>query len=363
LREHHRNALEMKRRENRSFAIVASVLALLLAGTTIWFGRDEYRELARERGETIGTQSVADEKIGPGELRIGEPERAASGIETAKLGAAEADATIEVYGVVVDLKPLIETRGRLLSQDGTVRALRAAATASETEYQRAASLFKDDRNVSERAMLATETQWKADRDRVAIAEADSRSLREALRASWGGPLTEIAANSASTAFPPLLEQREVIVQMNVPHDYERVLPTRPMSIEPSGGGTRAAARLVSAAPGAAPGAIGSTWFYRVTASGLRAGARVTGYLSTGEGKAKGVVVPERAVVWHAGRPWVYVQRDADRFVRTPVNASRLVPGGWFNAEGLAPGEAVVVTGAQLLLSEELEYRIRNENED
>ena len=53
----------------------------------------------------------------------------------------------------------------------------------------------------------------------------------------------------------------------------------------------------------------------------------------------------------------------DRFVRTPVSASRLIAGGWFNAEGLEPGEAVVVTGAQLLLSEELEYRIRNENED
>ena len=90
---------------------------------------------------------------------------------------------------------------------------------------------------------------------------------------------------------------------------------------------------------------------------------MTGYLSTGSGKAKGVVVPERAVVWHAARPWVYVRRDADRFVRTPVSASRLIPGGWFNAEGLEPGAEVVVTGAQLLLSEELEYRIRNENED
>ncbi|MEO8039269.1 MAG: hypothetical protein ABI794_10900, partial [Betaproteobacteria bacterium] len=188
-------------------------------------------------------------------------------------------------------------------------------------------------------------------------------VREALRASWGEPLTEMAANPASREFPLLLDQREVVVQMNIPHELERALPTRPMSIEPTGGGTRARARLLSAAPGAAPGAIGSTWFYRVGAAGLRSGARVTGYLSTGEGKAKGVIVPERAVVWHAGRPWIYVQRDADRFVRTAVSANRLIPGGWFNTEGLEPGEPVVVTGAQLLLSEELEYRIRNENED
>ena len=92
----------MSRRDSRAFAMVVSVLALVLAGTTIWLGRDEYRELARERGETIGTQTVADEKIGPGELRIGTAERQVSGIQTAPLEAAEADATIEVYGVESD---------------------------------------------------------------------------------------------------------------------------------------------------------------------------------------------------------------------------------------------------------------------
>jgi hypothetical protein len=263
----------------------------------------------------------------------------------------------------VDLRPLIEARGRIASQDGAVRAFRAAASLSESEYQRAAMLFKDDRNVSERTMLAAEGQWKSDRERLAVAETEGRNLRESLRATWGVPLADMASTPGSTAFAALVEQREHIVQMTVPHEYDGALPMRPMSIAAAGGGPRVPARLVSAAPGTAPGAIGTTWFFRVPAAGLRAGARVTGYLSTGSGKSRGVVVPERAVVWHAGRPWVYVKRDADRFVRTPVSAARLVPGGWFNSEGFDPGVEVAVTGAQLLLSEELEYRIRNENED
>src|SRR5512137_2389811 len=116
----------MSTRESRVFALIASLLALVLAGTTIWLGRDEYRELAREHGETIGKPTAVDENIVPGEVRIGTAQRKVSGIETAPLLAAEADATIEVYGVVVDLRPLIEARGRLASQDGAVRALRAA---------------------------------------------------------------------------------------------------------------------------------------------------------------------------------------------------------------------------------------------
>ena len=353
----------MTDRGGHKVAIIASVAALLLAGTTIWFGRDEYRELARERGETIGTQTSADEKLGPGELRIGAAERAASGIEVLPLAAAQADAVVEIYGTVVDLRPLIEARGRLLAREGEVRVLRGTVSASESEYQRAAALFKDERNISERAMVAAEAQWRADRERLAIAEADVRSLREALRAEWGATLADLAAIPGSAGFAPLLEMREVLVQMTVPSELDRALATRPLTVEPTGGGARAQARLVSAAPAAAPGAIGTTWFFRAPAAGLRAGARVTGHLSTGRGKAEGVVVPEKAVVWHAGRPWIYVRREDDHFVRTPVSASRLVAGGWFNAEGLKVGDEVVVTGAQLLLSEELEYRIRNENED
>ena len=111
--------------------------------------------------------------------------------------------------------------------------------------------------------------------------------------------------------------------------------------------------------------MGATYYYRAPVAGFRAGARVVGHLGRDAEAATGVVVPERAVVWHAGRAWVYVrdEKEKDIFERQPVSASQLLPGGWFNAEGLEAGQEVVVTGAQLLLSEELEYQIRNENED
>ena len=78
---------------------------------------------------------------------------------------------------------------------------------------------------------------------------------------------------------------------------------------------------------------------------------------------EGVLVPDAAVVWHGGKAWAYVKQGNDRFVRREVSTAQDLPGGWFNAEGFAAGEPVVVSGAQLLLSEELKYQIRNENED
>jgi len=51
------------------------------------------------------------------------------------------------------------------------------------------------------------------------------------------------------------------------------------------------------------------------------------------------------------------------FARHEVSTAQELDGGWFNAGGLNADDEVVVSGAQLLLSEELKYQIRNENED
>jgi hypothetical protein len=162
----------------------------------------------------------------------------------------------------------------------------------------------------------------------------------------------------------LAEGRELLAQITIPHERADVAARASLTVAPAGQrGARSAARYLSPAPQASQALPGATYFYRVNASQLRVGMRVSGELKLPGAVAQGVVVPERAVVWHAGRAWCYVKEDQDRFVRVPVATSRAVEGGWFNATGFEEGQEVVVTGAQLLLSEELKYQIRNENED
>jgi multidrug efflux pump subunit AcrA (membrane-fusion protein) len=102
----------------------------------------------------------------------------------------------------------------------------------------------------------------------------------------------------------------------------------------------------------------------VNGGGLRAGMRVVARISMGGAPVTGVIVPSAAVVWHAGKAWAYVKDDKeDSFARFEVSTADETPGGWFNAIGFDDDDEVVVSGAQLLLSEELKYQIRNENED
>jgi hypothetical protein len=81
---------------------------------------------------------------------------------------------------------------------------------------------------------------------------------------------------------------------------------------------------------------------------LPAGPELAGYL-----------VPDSAVVWADGKAWVYVRGDGASFSRREIAADTRLGAGWFVAGGIPPGVQVVVTGAQLLFSDEFlsQYRL------
>ena len=69
-----------------------------------------------------------------------------------------------------------------------------------------------------------------------------------------------------------------------------------------------------------------------------------------------------AVVRYAGKNWVYVKTESDRFERQPVDADKPMAQGFFS-DTFDLDDTVVVRGAQLLLSEEFRFQIKNENKD
>src|SRR5262249_42178958 len=123
------------------------------------------------------------------------------------------------------------------------------------------------------------------------------------------------------------------------------------------------ARFVSTAPQTDATLPGVTYFYLVAGQGLRIGMRVAGQLKLGGNVREGVIVPGAAGVWHGGKAWAYVKEGADLFVRREVSTADERGSGWFDATHFETGDQLVVSGAQLLLSEEQKFQIRNENED
>ncbi len=350
-------------RSNLIIAAMALTIAALV-WALVYYARDEFDLVAEESEEEIEVPSAVGEKGGQVIVTLSPESQKASGLRTAVLGAARSEGAAIVYGTVVDLQPLYEQRGRYLAALAEARGLRAAVATSEAEYERARRLFADDRNVAERTVQAAEAQWRSDLARRQAAEQSARSTHDAMRAAWGSAIAAWATDPSGRSFDALATQQSVIVQVVFPHELQAAAGNAPLSIAPvSARGSRHPARFLSASPQTDAALPGATFFYVVDGKGLRAGMRVAGELKLGGKAREGVAVPEAAVVWHGGRAWAYVKEDPSTFVRTLVSTDDEIGDAWFNVDRFKSGDEVVVSGAQLLLSEELKFQIRNENED
>jgi hypothetical protein len=159
----------------------------------------------------------------------------------------------------------------------------------------------------------------------------------------------------------------VLLLITLPTD-SNVSAGERINVVPTGAQTKViSAQLVAAAPQTDTTIQGRTYYFRAPAENLRAGMRVSVEMKATPNNTKtsnGIIVPAKAVVWYAGKPWVYKKQSEDRFVRLPINTDNEINGGWFNqSASLADGDDLVINGAQLLLSEEFKYQIKNENQD
>lgn len=118
------------------------------------------------------------------------------------------------------------------------------------------------------------------------------------------------------------------------------------------------AELIGLAP-LVDSAIGTeTILYKVRATELRPGSTIIAYLPTSGEALKGVVIPRSALVRFTGKVWAYVEISAGKYSRREVTGEYMTDAGWFTATGFNMGDRVVVTGVQMLLSEELKSLIK-----
>jgi hypothetical protein len=339
--------------------LLGSVIVLLLAAF-LFVGRDEF-ELIGGKRETSAADRPSNAEL---QVTISKAAQSAGGIRTENLQPARFAPAVEALGVVVNPAPLLELRARLLAARADADAVRAASRFSGQEHDRLEALYEDDRNVSKRAVQSANATLRSEEARLTGLDRSATGLQESLRAQWGDAIARVATDPRAQFFQDLSAQRVLLVQLTLPAGTEAPAPGTEISIASvSSPEPRRRAVLLSNAPFADPVVLGPTFLFRVAAAPeLRVGNRVKGELARSGAPKEGVAVPPAAVVYHGGKAWVYVKTGEEDFARREIATRHEVNGGWFD-EALAPGDAVVVSGAQLLLSEELKYQIRNENED
>jgi hypothetical protein len=266
------------------------------------------------------------------------------GLQTAALAAAALPPEIKAYGRVLDSAALVTLQNEAV-------AARAALRASQREYERLKKLNAQD-NASAHALDNAEAQMKHDQGALDTVEA------QLMAASGKVVLVETA-----DFFQSLAGQENVLVRLDLPADETPVETPAAARLTLPGTEQPVAADFLGRAATTDPQVQGAGFLFLVTNAPavLTPGLAVTGFLQLPGEPLHGVIVPDDAGVRSDERAWIYVQTGDMTFARREITLDHPVPGGWFVTNNVVPGAKIVVTGAQMLLSEERKSQIKLED--
>jgi len=352
---------------NKKTAMIIGLQALLIVilfWMLVFYGKDEFENFRVEQEEEIESADRVEQVDGISIVSLSPAVQKNSGIETAKVDIMSFQGEVKSFGTVVPIDQLIAAKAETANLKAQLAASYTSKKQLNNEYNRLKTLNADDKNVSDLAVqqsLAKLNDVKASINRHAL---QMRNIEARTKLEWGTLLTNAAfGKRASPTFNQLLARKSALIQISLPFNAGDPKTGDKITITPLNGSTPITATYLSAAAKADRHGAGKTFYYSAPADNLRTGMRVSVQASASESSVSdGIVIPSNAVVWYAGTPWAYFKQAGNQFVRKPISADTEVDAGWFNT-GFDAESEVVTQGAQLLLSEEFKYLIKNENDD
>ncbi|WP_047549691.1 hypothetical protein [Methylotenera sp. G11] len=353
---------------NRKLTIIIGLQAFLIVvlfWVLVFYGKDEFEAMTQQSEEEIETPSRVVTEKGATIINISAAAQKQSEITTSQLAPGKHQSSVNSYGSVVSIDTLIDLRSRYLAAKSDIEVLRTALAYNKNEFLRLQTLNQDDKNVSDKVVAAARSNIKADEAKIAAAESSAKSITDSMRQMWGETLTQHATQlEKSELLQNLISNQEVLIQITLPFDAAEPGQNSSIMIAPTAVPSQSIRALfLSRAPASSTTIQGKTYFYHAKTRALRAGMQVNAVSATSSKVDDGVIIPNAAIIWYAGKSWVYKRTADEKFSRIPVAADIEVGNGWFYQGNLEPGDQVVTSGAQLLLSEEFKSQITNENDD
>jgi hypothetical protein len=296
-------------------------------------------------------------------VRLTEKQQNVVGLATDILTAVTFQPEIMAYGKVIDIQPLLALHVRYQAAATEAEIASAAVALAQKNRDRLMTLHRED-IVASRDLAQAEAQYRSDHARLEAARRLMREIRHEAQQAWGDSLTRIAFDGESPLFQEFLNRNRVLILIALPSGH--ALPPDRRSLFVARESDRSAAHqadLISPAPKTDDLVQGETYFFHAPSDRLRAGMRVNAWLPASSEALTGVAIPPSAIVWHSGKPWVYRRSEDGMFTRTEITAYHEHGDFWFVDRGLAAGDEIVVTGGQLLLSEEFRTDIPDEDDD
>jgi hypothetical protein len=246
---------------------------------------------------------------------------------------------VKGYGHVLDPAPLASLMAELAPAH-------VAAETSQREFERLKTLAEQN-NASVRALQAAEATAK--RDQLLV-----ESLRTKLILSWGKAVLE--RDDPPSFVKSLASREQALIRIDLPAGESLNRPPSSARLISLGDSARpVAAEFFDTSPAVDPQTQGQGFLFLMgeEPSAFSPNAAVTGYLRIPGESLNGVIVPSSAVIRYQGKAWVYVQTGDKEFTRREIPLDHPGANGWFVSSGVTDQDRVVASGAQTILSEEL----------
>lgn len=340
------------------------IFIVILIWVIVFLGRDEYELIQSESEEEIESPIHVSEQNSLQVVQLNLATQRNSGISVQPLQAYDYHGNIKVLGSVISIQTLVDYNSQYQLLKSQLALAESVLPNHQLQYQRYKQLNDDDKNVSDKAVQEAQLLVINDQTHIKTTQAQLKALNDTIVAQWGQPLATLVTQHPSPGpLHELLMQKKVLVQVSFPLNFKAPEGHSSILITPIQDDiTPIRADYVSQSIQTDISNIGKTYFYSAPADFLRVGMRVNVVPAQASSSLKGVLVPNQAIAWHGGMAWIYVKTKPDTFLRKPVASDIELDNGWFD-NSLTPGTEVVIRGAQLLLSEEFKFQIKNENDD
>lgn len=291
---------------------------------------------AEAKNEPAHTEAAADSAAG---VQLSAEEIEKLGIVTTPAKAANFTPETEGYGVV-------------LSHDAIAQAVAEVATAQAAVQQSRAALARVQRLAGTPGAFPAENQESAERQAASDAAALTLAQRR-LSASLGQhPPWQDTDNNA--VLNDLAGGRSKLVRVTFPLGVlSGATPhsVRIAHLDPNSAAESWKTTTVWDAPADAT-VPGRSFFALLKDGDAGEGERLQVWAPAGATES-GAWVPASAAVISEGKYWCYVEKQAHSFERKPIDTGKPMEDGYFIEGGIAVNDAVVTTGAGLLLAREI----------
>lgn len=285
-----------------------------------------------------------------GVVKLAPSSVAASGIVVTSLASTQYTPQVEGIASILDPQPLLAASAQLVASKAAADSAKEQALAAVAEAKRLEALYQNDKLVSQRDEEVAVAAAAAAKAQQSTAIANDGSARASARANWGAALATLAEGGPH-ALADYADGRRALLAVALPLGTVGSPANKIHLRLPNGADLPAI--LLGPSPQADTVVQGLTYFYRAPGGRLRSGQRYTALVPIGTNSSAGIIVPDAAVLWYAGEPWVYIESGTGVFERHVLAMTARDPRGWFQEKGFHAGERVVVQGGELLLTQEL----------